>query len=102
MALPVLTPEQRQAALVKATEARQARAALLARLKAGELTLAQLFDRDDETAKKIKVSQALRALSGIGPTKAAALMERAGVDEKRRVGGLGAQQRRKLVEAITR
>ena len=47
------------------------------------------------------MSQALRALSGIGPTKAAALMERAGVDDKRRLGGLGIQQRRKLVEAVS-
>ncbi|GII79203.1 30S ribosomal protein S13 [Sphaerisporangium rufum] len=101
MALPVLTPEQRQAALVKATEARQARAKVLAQLKSGDLTLADLLKREDETAKKIKVSQALRALSGIGPTKAAALMERAGVDDKRRIGGLGVQQRRKLVEAVS-
>lgn len=101
MALPPLTPEQRQAALVKATEVRQARAALLAQLKTGDVTLADLLKRDDETVKRIKVSQALRALSGIGPTKAAALMERAGVDDRRRIGGLGVQQRRKLVEALS-
>ncbi|GAA1279063.1 integration host factor, actinobacterial type [Sphaerisporangium rubeum] len=101
MALPPLTPEQRQAALVKATEVRQARAALLAQLKTGDVTLAELLKRDDETVKRIKVSQALRALSGIGPTKAAALMERAGVDDRRRIGGLGVQQRRKLVEALS-
>ncbi|MEO3814328.1 integration host factor, actinobacterial type [Sphaerisporangium sp. B11E5] len=101
MALPPLTPEQRQAALVKATEVRQARAALLAQLKTGDVTLAELLRRDDETVKRIKVSQALRALSGIGPTKAAALMQRAGVDDRRRIGGLGVQQRRKLVEALS-
>ncbi|MFC6086512.1 integration host factor, actinobacterial type [Sphaerisporangium aureirubrum] len=101
MALPTLTPEQRQAALVKATEVRQARAALLAQLKSGDVSLADLLRRDDETVKRIKVSQALRALSGIGPTKAAALMQRAGVDDRRRIGGLGVQQRRKLVEALS-
>jgi hypothetical protein len=101
MTLPTLTPEQRQAALVKATEVRQARAALLAQLKTGDVTLADLLRRDDETVKRIKVSQALRALSGIGPTKAAALMQRAGVDDRRRIGGLGVQQRRKLVEALS-
>ncbi len=39
MALPTLSPEQRQAALEKAREARAARSALLAGLKAGTLTL---------------------------------------------------------------
>ena len=51
MALPVLTPEQRQSALVKATEARQASAALLAQLNTGDLTLAHLLKRDDDTAQ---------------------------------------------------
>jgi predicted flap endonuclease-1-like 5' DNA nuclease len=100
MALPTLTPEQRQAALEKAAEARAARAALLAKVKAGELSFADLLSREDEIAKKIKVSQALRALRGVGPAKASALMEQAGVDESRRIGGLGAQQRRKLIDAL--
>ncbi|MEV0586420.1 integration host factor, actinobacterial type [Nonomuraea sp. NPDC050310] len=100
MALPTLTPEQRKAALEKAAQARAERTALLGKVKSGELTFAQLLERDDDIAKKIKVSQALRAVKGIGPAKATALMEEAGVDEKRRLGGLGAQQRKKLVEAL--
>ncbi len=101
MALPKLTPEQRQAALVKAAETRTARAKLLAEVKAGSISLEQLLDRDDDVARRIKVSQALRALPGIGNIKAAQLMERAEVDEARRLGGLGAQQRRKLIQAVT-
>ncbi|MET9070466.1 integration host factor, actinobacterial type, partial [Streptosporangium sandarakinum] len=66
MALPKLTPEQRQAALAKAAETRAARAKLLADVKAGSVSLEQLLGRDDEVAKRIKVSQALRALPGIG------------------------------------
>ena len=46
MALPTLSPEQRQAALQKAREARTARSALLADLKAGTLTLADVLGRD--------------------------------------------------------
>lgn len=101
MALPKLTPEQRQAALAKAAETRTARAKLLAEVKAGALSLEQLLGRDDDIAKRIKVSQALRALPGIGNVKAAQLMEQADVDEARRLGGLGTQQRRKLIEAVT-
>ncbi|MFI0421822.1 integration host factor, actinobacterial type [Spongiactinospora sp. 9N601] len=101
MALPVLTPAQRQAALEKAAEARAARAALLAKIKKGEMSFADLLDREDEITKKTKVSQALRAVKGVGPAKANALMEQAGVDPNRRIGGLGAQQRRKLVDALS-
>ncbi|ACZ86384.1 integration host factor, actinobacterial type [Streptosporangium roseum] len=100
MALPKLTPEQRQAALAKAAETRTARAKLLAEVKAGSVSLEQLLGRDDEIAKRIKVSQALRALPGIGNVKAAQLMAEADVDEARRLGGLGVQQRRKLIEAV--
>jgi hypothetical protein len=102
MALPTLTPEQRQAALAKAAETRTARAKLLADVRSGAITFKQLLDRDDDVAKRIKVSQALRALPGVGSVKAAQLMERADVDEARRLGGLGAQQRRKLIEATKR
>ncbi|MGC5016410.1 integration host factor, actinobacterial type [Streptosporangium sp. DT93] len=102
MALPKLTPEQRQAALVKAAETRTARAKLLAEVKAGALSLEQLLGREDDIAKRIKVSQALRALPGVGTVKAAQLMAQADVDEARRLGGLGAQQRRKLIEAVGR
>ncbi|MFF5206139.1 integration host factor, actinobacterial type [Streptosporangium sp. NPDC000396] len=100
MALPKLTPEQRQAALAKAAETRTARARLLAEVKAGSISLEQLLGRDDDIAKRIKVSQALRALPGIGNAKAAQLMAQADVDEARRLGGLGAQQRRRLIEAL--
>ena len=91
MALPVLSPEQRQEALTKAREARAARSALLAEMKAGTLTLADVLGRDDDLARKTKVTQVLRALPGVGKTRAAAIMERAGIAAQRRVVGLGAR-----------
>jgi hypothetical protein len=97
-----MTPEQRAGALAKATEARQARSALLAQVKSGELTLEQVFGRaDDEVVKKTRVLQVLRALPGYGPAKVTALMTSSGVDEKRRVGSLTAAQREKLLVAVT-
>jgi hypothetical protein len=79
MALPALSPEQRQEALAKAREARAARSALLAGLKAGTLTLAGVLGRDDDLARKTKVAQVIRALPGVGKARAAAIMERAGI-----------------------
>jgi len=102
MPLPPLTPEQRAGGRAKAIEARQARSALLAQVKAGELTPGQVFERtDDEIVKKTRVVQVLRALPGYGPAKVTALMTATGVDEKRRVGGLTGAQRAKLLEAVT-
>jgi hypothetical protein len=101
MALPTMTPEQRERALAKATEARKARGALLAEVKSGALGLTQVFDRsDDEVVKKTRVVQVLRALPGYGAAKVAALMTSSGVDEKRRVGGLTTAQRARLIDGV--
>src|SRR5712691_10525745 len=97
MALPALSTEQRQEALAKAREARAARSAQLAGLKAGTLTLADVLGRDDDLARKTKVAQVIRALPGVGKTRAAAIMERAGIPAQRRVGGRGARQREQLL-----
>jgi hypothetical protein len=101
MALPTLTPEQRAQALEKAQQARKERSELLAGVKAGTLSIGDVLARTDDIAKKTKVVQVLKALPGYGPAKAAALMEQAGIDDSRRVGGLGEQQRRKLLEAVS-
>jgi hypothetical protein len=100
MALPALSPEQRQAALQKAREARAARSALLAELKAGTLTLADVLGRDDDLARKAKVAQVVRAMPGVGKARAAAIMERAGIPAERRIGGLGARQREHLLAEL--
>jgi hypothetical protein len=97
MALPVLTPEQRQASLAKAREARTARSAMLADLRAARLTLADVLGRDDDLARKTKVAQVVRALPGVGQVRAAAILEGAGIPAGRRVGGLGARQREQLL-----
>jgi hypothetical protein len=97
MAFPTLSPEQRQAALEKAREARAARSALLAGLKAGTVTLADVLGRDDDIARRTSVAQVVRALPGVGPARANAAMQRAGIILDRRVGGLGARQREQLL-----
>ena len=101
MALPTLTPEQRAEALEKAQQARRERSELLAAVKSGTITLADVLKREDHITKKTKVTQILKAIPGYGPAKTAAVMEQAGIDINRRVGGVGEQQRRKLLEAIT-
>jgi hypothetical protein len=98
MALPTLSPEQRQKALEKAREARAARSVLLADLKEGTISLADVLGREDNTARRTKVAQLIRALPGVGPARASAALERVGILSDRRVGGLGVRQREQLLK----
>lgn len=97
---PQLTPEQRAAALVKAGEARAARADIKARLKMGSMSLLEALDSDDPNVGKLKVVAMLEALPGVGKVKARRVMEDIGIADNRRVQGLGAQQRSALLDQL--
>jgi len=97
MSPPELDPEERRAALQRATEARRTRAELKSRVKAGELSLAEVLARDDEAVRNLKVSDLLAALPGVGPATAARWMERLRIAPSRRVRGLGPRQRERLI-----
>ena len=97
--LPQLTNEQRRQALLKAAEARRARAEVKELLKMGSLTVAGLLDRadGDEILARMKVLAVLESLPKLGKVKARRAMEEIGISESRRLRGLGAQQRAALV-----
>ena len=98
---PQLTPEQRAAALVKAAEARAARAEIKARLKMGSMTLVEVLQSSDVNVGKLKVVSMLESLPGVGKVKARRLMEEIGIADNRRVQGLGAQQRQSLLKTLS-
>ena len=99
---PMLTPEQRTAALKKAAEARTARAELKEKLKMGSVTLKEALTRadGDPVIGKLKVLNLLESLPGLGKVKARRIMEDIGIAETRRVQGLGAQQRQTLLDQL--
>ena len=97
---PQLTPEQRAAALIKAGEARVARAQIKARLKMGSMSLVEALDSNDVNVGKIKVVSMLESLPGVGKVKARRLMDEIGFADNRRVQGLGAQQRASLLRQL--
>jgi len=101
---PSLTPEQRHAALEKAARARRERAEIKDHLKSGRVTLRELLVKaeSDEIVGKMKVLAVLEALPGTGKVKARRLMEHVGISETRRLQGLGAKQRKALLEAAAR
>jgi hypothetical protein len=99
---PSLTPEQRQAALVKAAAARRERAELKDRLKMGTINLKELFAQSEtnEVVGKMKILAVLESLPGVGKVKARRTMDEIGISETRRVRGLGEQQRAKLLDTF--
>ena len=84
MALPKMTDEQRAEALKKAAETRARRAEVKEQIKAG----------------KMRVKQFIAAFPGYGKARTEALMEEIGIDEKRRLAGLGDRQKDALIEAL--
>ena len=67
----------------------------------GSVTLPELFDQaDDETIAKMKVLAVLESLPGLGKVKARRTMEDIGIAETRRVQGLGANQRKALLDRL--
>lgn len=98
MALPELTPEARAEALRKAAAARKERSEVLAQLKDGTLPLQQVLDRDDAVIGKTHIKRVLESLPGIGKIRASRLLDDLGISERRRVQGLGARQKARLLE----
>ena len=102
MPLPTLNEEQRREALAKAAEARKARAEVKAQLKVGKLSLKDILSRGDDIVGKMKVSNVLESLPGVGKVRAAKLMEKLDISASRRVRGLGAKQRASLLEEFSK
>jgi len=100
VALPPLTPEQRAAALQKATAARQARAEVKNRLKYSQGSLSDVVaqGQQDDVIGKLKVVALLESLPGVGKVKARAIMSEIGISDTRRVRGLGPHQVKALIE----
>jgi DNA uptake protein ComE-like DNA-binding protein len=103
MALPTLTPEQRQQALAKAAEARKKRAELKGELKSGKKSLKDVLAKsDDDIVGKMKVTNVLESLPGVGKVRAQKIMEELDISASRRVRGLGAKQRELLLEKFAK
>ena len=103
MAPPKLTPEQHQAALAKAAEARRVRAEVKELLKTGSLTLAEVFERaeTDDIVAGTKINAILVSMPGLGKVKAKRLMEEYEIAENRRIRGLGSRQRAALLDLFS-
>jgi guanylate kinase len=96
---PALTPEQRADALVKAAHSRRARADIKLKVKTGQMGISDvlILAKSEPAIAKMRVSELLEALPGVGKIRAAALMERLAISAPRRIQGLGIHQRAELI-----
>jgi guanylate kinase len=96
---PALSPQQRADALIKAAHSRRARADVKAKVKAGILGISDvlILAKSDAAIAKMRVSELLEALPGVGKIRAAAIMERMSISPPRRIQGLGIHQRAELI-----
>lgn len=94
MALPRLTPEQRQANLEKAAASRRERAEVKNRLKHSGASIVDVLrqGQENDVIAKMRVLDLLQAMPGLGKVRARQMMERLSISESRRVRGLGANQ----------
>ena len=97
MAIPQLSPEERQAALEKAKAARIKRAEVRDDLKSGKLTLEM---KNDPVVGRMKVSTLIETLPGYGKAKAEKIMKELQIAESRRLRGLGERQQTALLERL--
>ncbi len=101
MSLPILTREEKMEALKKAQEMRSKRAELRSQLKKGIITLQDVLDAaDDEVIARMRVAYLLESLPQVGKITSAKLMEEIGINENRRVKGLGNRQKNELLEKL--
>lgn len=101
MAIPQLSPEERQAALEKAKAARIKRAQVRDDLKNGKLSLQDVLAmKDDPIVGRMKVSTLIETLPGYGKAKAEKIMGELKIAESRRLKGLGERQEVALLERL--
>ena len=78
--------------------ARKERAELKNRLATGQISLFDVFGDQRESITRMKLSDALLAVPGIGAKRADLIFEKTGISKSRRIGGVG----RKQIELLKR
>lgn len=101
MSLPHLTQEEKLEALKKAQEMRSKRAELRVQLKQGKLSLHEVLEQaDDEVIGRMRVTYLLQSLPQVGKVTSEKVMKEIGINENRRVQGLGTRQRDELLKRL--
>jgi|SRR5690554_4825830 len=101
MPLPTLSLEEKKKALRKAQRVRSQRAKLRQELKSGRTTIRQVLEQvDNDVVAKMRVVYLLESLPRIGKIRTRKIMNDIGIDETRRIQGLGSRQKQALIERL--
>lgn len=101
MPLPKLSADEKRRALQKAQLMRSKRAELRMKLKSGSLSLQDVLNsKDDEVIAKMRVAYLIQSLPQVGKVTSKKIMEEIGINENRRVQGLGKRQINALLERL--
>lgn len=101
MALPKLSLDEKKKALKKAQEVRSKRAKIRQNLKNGKTTIREvLANINDDIIARMRVVYLLESLPRIGKIKTRKIMSDIGIDETRRIQGLGNRQKQALIERL--
>lgn len=101
MSLPYLSEDEKLNALKKAQEMRSKRAEVRVKLKQGTLTVQEVLDSvDDEVIARMRVTYLLQSLPQIGKVTSEKIMQEIGINENRRVQGLGKRQKERLLQRL--
>jgi guanylate kinase len=97
---PSLTSEQRRENLQRAKEARTERAKIKEEIASSSISIFDAINDPRESIQRMKVSELLSAIPGVGPSRAQLIMERKKISLTRRIGGLGPHQLRSLFKEV--
>jgi guanylate kinase len=100
---PILTSEQRNAALEKARASRARRADVKSEVRKGNLSIEDIFTltQSDEAVAKMRVAELLESYAGVGKVRAIATLDRLRISRTRRLQGLGTHQRYALIKEFS-
>jgi guanylate kinase len=100
---PVLTAEERNAALEKARSSRSRRSEVKSFVRSGKLSIDDVLTlaSSDDAIAKMRVVELLESFSGVGKVRAIATLDRLGISRTRRLQGLGIHQREGLIKEFS-
>jgi len=90
--IPFLSSQERKENAEKAIAARKERALYREKISKGEISPLDLLNIDSQSIKRMKITDLLSAVPGIGKRRTFLILEKAKIASTRRVGGLGKHQ----------
>lgn len=102
MTAPALDDDSRALGRDRALQARRQRAEIKRGLRAGVVSVEDVLARrdDDPVVGRMRVVDLIEAMPGVGPVRAASVMEACAIAPSRRLRGLGERQAHALARAL--